>query len=393
MMIDSNKKAQERRVGIYIHVPFCRSKCHYCDFCSRSRVGEAQRRRYVERLCAEMEFIAQRIREDGKTVPKADTVYFGGGTPTLLEAEQFESILSAVSKSFGICKNAEITAEANPKTADFCKLAKMRAMGINRLSIGMQSVHDNELKKLGRIHDFAEFRDIFNDARRAGFDNISVDLMYGIPDQTVQSFEESVDVLAQLSPEHISSYCLTVEDGTRFAARRDKLILPDEDAILKMYMSMGRILKKHGYKKYEISNFAHKGRESKHNIKYWGSKDYLGFGAAAHSCFEGVRYAHSRDIDAYIDGDNTYCDVQRIEGDEAVNEFVMLAMRLKRGINIEEFEARFGVDFNERFGKTFAKYAPRFVSLSDKKCAFTDKGMFVSNFILCDALDFGADIV
>ncbi len=388
MMTDNIKKAQERRMGIYIHVPFCRSKCHYCDFCSQSNKDEEQKQKYVESLCGEIRFIADKIKDSGKPQPIADTVYFGGGTPTLLNPEQLESVLTTVSENFGICKDCEITAEANPASADRQKLSDMRRLGINRLSIGMQSVHDGELKLLGRIHSFEDFKNMYADARRSGFDNISADLMYGIPCQTAESFETSVRTLAEMSPEHISSYCLTIEQGTNFYRRRDSLALPDEDTVADMYASMTDILKKYGYEKYEISNFAHKGRESKHNIKYWKVDDYLGFGSAAHSCFDGVRFAHSRDIEAYIRGENTYCEVKKTGHNEAANEYVMLGMRLRDGVDIDQFNSRFGIDFYEHFGQKFAKYTPDFVLIGGDKCAFTEKGMLVSNFILSDVLDF-----
>ena len=387
-MITDNKDLQKRRVGIYIHVPFCRSKCYYCDFCSKTRVSEEQIAQYTRALCAEMDFIAQKIKADGGELPVADTVYFGGGTPTLLSVREFEKVLCTVNDCFGIVGGAEITAETNPKTADYEKLCDIRKLGVNRLSIGMQSTHDGELKKLGRIHTFSDFCESFNDARRAGFDNVSADLMYGIPDQTKESFCESIITLADMEPEHISSYCLTIEEGTPFDRRRDSLCLPDEDTVADMYASMTEILGKRGYKKYEISNFAHKGRESKHNIKYWRLQDYLGFGPAAHSCYNSVRYGHSRDISAYIEGDNTYCDVTTIEHCEQMNEYVMLGLRLADGIEKADFEACFGVSFDETFGEKLAKFAPEYVYTDVDVCRFTPRGMFVSNFILSDVLDF-----
>jgi len=386
-MIIDNKKEQKRRVGIYIHVPFCRSKCYYCDFCSKTRVTDEQTEEYVAALCREIEFLSQKIGDSGQ-IPVADTVYFGGGTPTLLSVGGFESILSKVADTFGISDGAEITAETNPKTADYEKLCNIRALGVNRLSIGMQSANDAELCALGRIHTFADFCTTYNDARRAGFDNISADLMYGIPNQTQESFAASVRTLADMSPEHISSYCLTVEDGTPFAKRRDELCLPDEDAIADMYAFMSEALAKYGYEKYEISNFAYKGRESKHNIKYWRLEDYIGFGPAAHSCFGGVRYAHSREIESYIDGQSIFCDVQSIDLHEQMNEYVMLGMRLSDGVNIADFEKRFGKGFEQTFGQQFRKYAPIYVSIDEKTCRFTDKGMFVSNYVLSDVLNF-----
>lgn len=378
---------KRKNVGIYIHVPFCLSKCHYCDFCSEQRADKEKKDQYVKRLCEEIELFAGKIGERSD-IPVADTVYFGGGTPTLLSAEQFDTVLSVIDTKFGIDKDAEITAETNPKSADGKKLGEIRKSGVNRLSIGMQSVHDNELKALGRIHSFEDFFDTYYDARRVGFENISVDLMYGIPQQTKESFCRSVETLAVVGPEHISSYSLTVEEGTNFYQRRDKLIFPDEDTVADMYADMTEALAKYGYHKYEISNFAKEGRESRHNLKYWHLEDYLGFGPAAHSCFAGKRFAHSRDIDAYIRGESIIIDIEELSKSEQMNEYAMLGMRLAEGVSFERFFDRFGEDFLSVF-PIFKKYAPEFVEIGREYCRFTEKGMFVSNFVLSDALDFG----
>ncbi len=381
--IFNNKR---KNVGIYIHVPFCLSKCQYCDFCSVQRADEGKKEQYVTRICDEIGLFARKIKEIGD-VPTADTVYFGGGTPTLLSSEQFGRILEVVDRNFRIENGAEITAETNPKSADGKKLAEIRKAGVNRLSIGMQSVHDGELKALGRIHNFEDFKVTFSEAREAGFDNISADLMYGIPLQTRKSFAESVETLARFAPEHISSYCLTVEDGTNFGRRRESLVLPDEDTVSDMYSDMTEILKEYGYGKYEISNFSKEGRESRHNLKYWRTQDYLGFGPAAHSCFSGKRFAHSRDIEAYLRGDGIIIDVETLSDKEKMNEYVMLGMRLVSGVSFDDFKALFGRDLLDMFD-TIKKYSPDFVCVDEKGCRFTEKGMFVSNFILSDVLDF-----
>ena len=385
--MSENIAKKRKNVGIYIHVPFCLSKCHYCDFCSEQRADEEKKEQYVKRLCEEIKLFSEKIGETDDT-PVADTVYFGGGTPTLLSAEQFGRVLGVIDEKFGIVKDAEITAETNPKSADGEKLGEIRKSGVNRLSIGMQSVHDNELKALGRIHSFEDFFYTYYDARRVGFENISVDLMYGIPQQTIESFSRSVETLAAACPEHISSYSLTVEEGTNFYRRRDKLAFPDEDTVSDMYTDMGEILAKYGYHKYEISNFAKEGRESRHNLKYWRLDDYLGFGAAAHSCFSGKRFAHSRDIDAYLGGKNIIIDIEELSEKRKMNEYVMLGMRLADGIALSEFKERFGRDFLSEF-ETFERFKPEFIRMDPKRCAFTEKGMLVSNYILSDALDFG----
>ena len=376
---------KRKNVGIYIHVPFCLSKCHYCDFCSVQRADDEKKELYVKRLCREIEFFATKIGESGE-VPTADTVYFGGGTPTLLSAEQIGRILDGVNAKFGISDGAEITAETNPKTADENKLSDIRKAGVNRLSIGMQSIHDSELRLLGRIHGSGDFLVTYGAARKVGFDNISVDLMYGIPNQTRETFQKSVKGLAMLAPEHISSYSLTVEEGTNFYRRRNSLDLPDEDTVGDMYADMEEMLAIYGYHKYEISNFSREGKESRHNLKYWRREDYLGFGSAAHSCFDNVRFAHSRDVDAYIDGKSTIIEVEKIGAREAMDEYAMLGMRLSEGVDFGDFYARFGLRFQDVFPR-FAKFAPEFVEIDDRGCRFAQKGMLVSNAILSDALN------
>ena len=394
MTIDMNenggfvgKDGRPKNVGIYVHVPFCLSKCHYCDFCSVTGADEAKKAAYVSRICSEIGEYAEKIKQSG-ALPQADTVYFGGGTPTLMSAEQFYRILEAVELNFGISQSAEITAECNPRSVDGKGLSDLRGLGVNRLSIGMQSIHDSELRMLGRIHDSGDFLETYEAARKAGFGNVSVDLMYGIPNQTRELFKKSIEGVAMLSPEHISSYSLTVEEGTSFYRRRDRLELPDDDTVGDMYADMSEILAKYGYNKYEISNFSKEGRESRHNLKYWNCENYLGFGPAAHSYFDGVRFAHSHDIDAYIGGKNTIIEPECIEKGEAMNEYAMLGMRLSRGIDLEGFKARFDEDFLKAFDK-FKQYSPDFVEISEKRCRFTDRGMFVSNAILSNVLDFG----
>ena len=367
-----------KKTGIYIHVPFCRSKCYYCDFCSKTRADEDVKELYTQRLCEEIDKVAAEI---GASRPIADTVYFGGGTPTLLSPSQLDQILGAIERNFGMENCAEITAETNPKTADKEKLKNMRSVGINRLSIGMQSVHDNELRALGRIHNFNDFFDTYIGARQVGFENISVDLMYGIPEQTKESFSRSIETLAVAGPEHISSYSLTVEEGTPFWNRRDKLILPDEETVSDMYLLMGDILRAYGYEKYEISNFAHKSRESRHNLKYWRREDYLGFGPAAHSFYAGIRFAHSRDIEAYLRGENIIESSDMIVGEEAMDEYVMLGMRLSEGIDTVKFKRLFNADFDERYGRVFKRFSPEYVTFENGFYRFTDKGMLVSNYI------------
>lgn len=374
------------KLGIYIHIPFCLSKCHYCDFCSLPAAKTDKIDAYAVALLNEIATFANN-RDKKQTV---DTVYFGGGTPTLLSVENLSDILSCVKENFELLTDVEITIEANPKTADRQKLSDIRSLGVNRLSIGMQSVHDGELKALGRIHTYRDFEQFYYDSRKAGFDNVSVDLMYGIPMQSMDSFDVSLRRLCELSPEHISSYCLKIEENTRFYQKKDTLALPDEDTVCDMYEHMSNILSDAGYNKYEISNFSREGKESRHNLKYWKYDDYTGFGSGAHSYVDGVRYSNSRDIDAYIAtlGLGAREDREYISKNTAKNEYVMLRMRLARGIDASEYRLRFSGDFMEDFGNNFKKFSPEFVTVSEKDCRFTDRGMLVSNYILSEILDF-----
>lgn len=375
--------ADKRKLGIYIHIPFCRSKCLYCDFCSKPIREEERISIYVERLCEDI----RSCKTDIDYAP-ADTVYFGGGTPTLMTGEQFKKILLAVSERFGICDGAEISSECNPKTVDPEKLISMRAAGINRLSIGMQSGIDTELHSLGRAHKLSDVEDTVRMARDAGFDNISLDIMYGIPNQTAESLRETLCAATALSPEHLSLYALKIEEGTPFFKMQDKLSLPDDDATADMYLYICEHLARCGYGKYEISNFAMAGFESRHNLKYWQYDDYLGFGASAHSFTGGRRVENSRDVDAYIFGKDIARSVTEIGDIESMNEYVMLSMRLTRGVELSAFKERFGVDFSCEFGEKFKKFSPEFVTLENGRCAFTQKGFLVSNYILSECLEF-----
>ncbi len=381
MMIKYDKQG----MGVYIHIPFCLSKCYYCDFCSLPHRKPQEIEEYVSRLVREIKLF------DKKEKRCAKTVYFGGGTPTLLSVEQFKQILDAVNSVFMLCEDTEITAECNPKSADLVKLRGMRECGINRLSIGLQSVHDNELRALGRVHTYKDFLATYLDARQAGFNNISFDLMYGIPEQSIDSFLEGLCRVIELAPEHISSYSLILEEETRFYERRELLPLPSEDEVTAMYEKMTDLLEKSGYTKYEVSNFARAGYESRHNLIYWNYGDYIGFGSSAHSFVDRVRSANSRDVAAYIRGEDVRKILEYIGETEAQNEYVMLGMRLTRGVSRAEFFDLFGVDLFDLFGDRFKKYTDKYVEMDDFGCRFTTEGFFVSNTILSDVLDFPSE--
>lgn len=371
-------------LGLYLHIPFCRSKCLYCDFCSLPRPRAERVEAYVDALCRDLAGRAGDCRD--YTV---DTVYLGGGTPTLLSASQLERILDTVARSYHLSPEGEITAECNPSTVSRDTLLRMRQAGFNRLSMGLQSAHGEELKALGRLHSFADFCRTWEMARGAGFANLSADVMSGIPGQTVESYLKTLERLCALEPEHISAYGLTVEEGTPFGNMGDRLILPDEEEARQMYFEGCAYLESRGWKQYEISNFAKTGYESRHNLKYWNCTPYLGFGPAAYSDFAGARFGNSRDVDAYIRGEDITAEREIPTAEERVNEFVMLQMRLWQGINAEELRARFGVSLEDFFGERARRFWDAgLLRRTEGGVAFSREGMYVSNLVLSEILSF-----
>lgn len=319
---------------------------------------------------------------------EVDTVYFGGGTPTYLPSELLCGLLAKVKAHFRVKEDAEITSECNPATVDAAYLTAMRQAGFNRLSIGAQSMHDAELKLLGRAHTAEDFCATVRMARDAGFENISADLMYGIPGQTRESFARSVRGICALGVQHMSAYALKIEQGTPFYKMRDKLDLPDEDTVADMYEDCVAILAEHGLLRYEISNFARTGYESRHNLKYWEYGEYLGLGAAAHSFAGGRRFAYD-DIRAYMSGTPVVNVYEVTNAQSEQDEYVMLGLRLERGVDKAAFEGRFGRAFDAVYGARLAPYIRAgFVADDAQTCRFTTKGFLVSNTILSDVLDF-----
>lgn len=376
-----------RPLGLYVHIPFCRSKCLYCDFCSFVRPSEDRILSYVEALCRDLTARATDCRE--YTV---DTVYFGGGTPTMLSSDLLIRLLQTIFRTYRMAHDAEISIECNPKTGDEAAFSALRGAGFNRMSIGLQSAHAKELRALGRIHSFDDFWETFYAARRAGFDNISVDVMSGIPHQSVTSYLETLELLCDLSPEHISSYGLTVEADTPFGRMGDRLVLPNEDVEEDQYYLGIEQLYARGYRRYEISNFARRGYESRHNLKYWNLQEYLGFGPAAHSDFAGKRFGNSRDLDAYLRGEDITETSSSPSEEARIAEYVMLQMRLSTGVRFADFYDRFGISFDEYFGKEL-RYAadPTLVHRTADAICFSSVGMRVSNSILSEWLDFSKE--
>ncbi len=379
-------------------MPFCKSKCPYCDFYSLERNGEASddlMRRYADALMLHIEDYSSSAQNR-----EVDTIYIGGGTPSYMPVKYMLEIINSVKRNFNILPDAEISMEVNPATVDLSGFKKYVKAGVNRISIGMQSAIDEELRLLGRIHTFEEFKNAFQDARDAGIDNINVDIMYGIPGQTIGSLKETLARVIELSPEHISFYGLKIEDGTPFAERKKELSLPDEDTEYNMYVTAVEILEKHGYKQYEISNFARDGRECRHNLRYWNCMEYIGLGPGAHSYYNDHRFSFKKDIDLYISeieavsSENGIVDENyEISASERIGEYVMLRLRLNEGIDANDFAERFGLDFEKTYGKYLKTYTENGFMIKDgSRYAFTTAGRYVSNYILSAMIDFDSDI-
>jgi len=435
---------------VYIHIPFCVKKCAYCDFLSFP-ADAGQQRRYVDALLREIRKTGEHLREDRKTGKhlRVQSIFIGGGTPSLLPAEWIAEILREVCKQFEVPADAEISIEANPGTVDDRKLRIYREAGVNRISFGCQSFHDEELRLLGRIHSSHEIRESVGLARKAGFDNINLDLMSGLPGQTLSGWENTLRQAAALQPEHISAYSLIIEEGTpfflRFGEGRDGPALPDEenscdpalpdeennsgpalpdeDTERRMYERTAEILAEAGYHQYEISNYAKEGYACRHNLGYWTGVPYFGFGLGASGYLpesvycrirhgdlcsiqkkdirteggvmesrpekqeEWIRYRSTDDLTKYLNGTGIYSETEKLTREDLEAEFMMLGLRLTEGIEDTEFERHFGDTIDSRYGLILEKYQKMGVLIrEDGRTRLTRRGISVSNVILADFL-------
>jgi len=369
-------------VGLYIHVPFCVKKCNYCDFCSFSDIGLETRRKYISQMIKE---ILSYKREEKITV---DTIFFGGGTPSLLEPHEISMICDAIEESFKILPECEFSIESNPKTLTREKLEAFIARGLNRVSIGLQSIHANELELLGRIHNYDDFLEAYNLIRDVGITNVGIDLMYGIPEQSLESFKETLKAAVSLCPEHISAYGLILEEGTWLFENRAALNFPSEDEECDMYEFACRFLSNNGYRHYEISNYSKSGFESRHNMKYWKMDDFIGVGVAAYSYFESKRYGNSNIISEYIsDNPAQYVNEEERDNGSEAFEFCMLGLRTADGISLTEYQSAFGSDFTVGREKKINDYIKaEYMIRQGDSIALTEKGFYLSNAILSDLL-------
>ena len=380
------KRINKTPLGIYVHVPFCRSKCQYCDFYSVTEKHDKLLDGYLDAVCAH-------IKESGPLAPahKVDTIYFGGGTPSFFGADGIATILTCVRRNFDVDTNAEITFEANPDSISDPLLKRLRAEGFNRVSLGIQCDDDEILKKLGRPHTYAQAVQAFQRCRKAGFKNISVDLMYGLPGQNLRAWKSTLENVLQLMPDHVSCYGLKVEEGTPLYTVKDIVNLPDDDLQADMYLAAVDILREHGYRQYEISNFARKGLYSRHNMKYWTGGEYLGFGPSASSDFADKRFTLVRDLPGYIQGILNYGevmeDIQDIPLRERAGEYLMLRLRTSAGIRKDEYEKMFMLPFAPLEDVLRRHMEYYYVHRSeDGRFCLTPKGFLVSNSIISDLL-------
>lgn len=367
-------------LGLYIHIPFCERKCAYCDFLS-FKADEDLQKKYVNSLINEIK-TANRCKNE-----VVDSVFIGGGTPSCIKEEYIAKICNAVYERFNVSKLCEITIEINPASENKRKLDFYKKSGINRVSIGVQSFNDGELKCLGRLHNCDTAKKCISEVFGVGFENVNLDLMFAIPNQSEENFENNILTALEFPVTHISAYSLIIEENTEFYKMYEEGMIceTEEDVYCKMYDSAEYILNNHGFSKYEISNFAKEGFQCRHNLKYWNCDNYMGFGIGAVGFLNGVRYENTRNIKSYIE-----CKVERqnqtlLTQKELESEYIMCALRKTDGINICDFKQRFGYEFFDIHD--ISKYENGgFMARENNRVFFTNKGMKVSNSILCDLI-------
>lgn len=392
-----------KALELYIHIPFCISKCKYCDFLSGPSLAE-DRQSYVESLCSEI-----RSYENLAKAYCVVSIFVGGGTPSILDIKQVESVFEAIKETFILTKDAEITIEMNPGTVNREKLKAYRQIGINRLSIGLQSVNNDELRMLGRIHTYEDFLQTYKMAREEGFANINIDLMSAIPGQAVDSWERTLRTIVDLEPEHVSAYSLIIEEGTPFyelygedvpnknsadveSKNQNKdgefLHLPDEESERKMYQRTKEILEHYGYYRYEISNYAKEGYECRHNLGYWERVEYLGIGAGAASLVDNRRWAQSEDVQRFADESKRRMEEAEIlTKEEQMEEFMFLGLRKTEGVSRSVFENIFGDSMESVYGPVISRLILEGLLKEKKNYVYlTERGIDVSNYVMSEFL-------
>ena len=376
---------KNKKLGIYIHIPFCARKCNYCDFLSAPETRETKER-YLSLLDREMQLYTEIV-----SAREADTLFIGGGTPSFLETDLTDKLLCSVKKWIPSGNLKEFTIECNPNSVTEEKLNLYKEAGVTRISLGMQSACDEELKKLGRLHSVKEFEKAYELVRKHGFERVNIDVMAAIPGQTTESYKHTLEYVVGLSPEHISSYSLIIEEGTPFYEKYRENPPVDEDTDRQMYDLTKEILGRHGYHRYEISNYAKEGQECIHNLKYWQGGDYLGFGLGAASCMEHERCSNVRGLTDYEDricrGQKPVEQTEELGEEEQKAEFMFLGLRCMEGVSAERFEKRFHQSLEEWYGKVLHKYENMgLMRLVNGNWQLTEQGIDVSNHIFADFL-------
>ena len=371
---------------LYLHMPFCVRKCAYCDFLSFPTDQETQNL-YTRRLREDIDAMGKKYGD----IP-VDTIFIGGGTPSVPDSALIVGIMEHVRKAFHVAEGAEISMEANPGTVTREKLTDYRRAGINRLSFGLQSANDRELKLLDRIHTWAEFLESFHLARECGFTNINIDLMSALPGQTRESWKDTLKRVTDLNPEHISAYSLIIEDGTpfgeKYGSEEGRKLLPDEDSEREMYHETKRFLRDCGYERYEISNYAKPGRECRHNIGYWTGVPYLGLGLGASSYMDGCRFAVNSDMKQYLEEKpGMFTDVEKLTKKDMEEEFFYVGLRMTAGVSLPEFERRFGVSAKDVYPGLMETFVEEKAAVfQGDRFVLTDYGLDVSNYIMAQFL-------
>lgn len=371
---------------LYLHMPFCVRKCAYCDFLSFPTDQETQNL-YTRRLREDIDAMGKKYGD----IP-VDTIFIGGGTPSVPDSALIVGIMEHVRKAFHVAEGAEISMEANPGTVTREKLTDYRRAGINRLSFGLQSANDRELKLLGRIHTWAEFLESFHLARECGFTNINIDLMSALPGQTRESWKDTLMRVTDLNPEHISAYSLIIEDGTpfgeKYGSEEGRKLLPDEDSEREMYHETKRFLRDCGYERYEISNYAKPGRACRHNIGYWTGLPYLGLGLGASSYMDGCRFAVNSDMKQYLEEKpGMFTDVEKLTKKDMEEEFFYVGLRMTAGVSLPEFERRFGVSAKDVYPGLMEMFVEEKAAVfQGDRFVLTDYGLDVSNYIMAQFL-------
>ncbi len=367
---------------LYIHIPFCVRKCLYCDFLSFA-ADDKTKEKYIEALCTELMFIGKE-----RCQTSLSSVFIGGGTPSVLPSELIVRVMECVKENFTLDSDAEVTIECNPGTVDEEKLKAYFRCGINRISFGLQSVHDEELKKLGRIHTFDDFLKSYEAAVNAGFTNINVDLMSDIPGQNVDSWTKTLKTICELkpAPNHISAYSLIVEEGTPFAdmAEEGKLDIPDEDTDRDMYHMTSMILSEYGYERYEISNYAKPGHECRHNLGYWTGVEYYGAGLGAASYYGGCRFTNTPDMPVYMgDPIDSFKLDEKLTNADKMSEFMILGLRLTKGVDTAEFKERFCRNLSDVYGREIERFkAEGLLTEEDGRVHLSEQGLDLANFVM-----------